>query len=127
MKPLYIWAGGKNKMIPKYQAQPGIPLSGYDTYVEPFFGGGAMMIHVYENNPTVKRFVMNDINPEIVGIYRAIKSDLANFLTRIDAWRHSSCPWPRQTGKRFTTTYEQSTPQPGRNGLPQRNLPHFTS
>lgn len=101
MKPLYIWAGGKNKMIPKYQAQPGIPLSGYDTYIEPFFGGGAMMIHVYENNPTVKRFIMNDINPEIVGIYRAIKSDLNNFLSRIDALEAQFLPLAKADRKTF--------------------------
>ena len=84
MKPLYIWAGGKNKMITKYQSSPGIPYTGYDTYVEPFFGGGAMMIHIYQNAPEVKRFVMNDINPEIVGIYTAIKNDVNNFKTRMD-------------------------------------------
>lgn len=84
MKPLYIWAGGKNKMIPKYHLSPGIPMNGYDTFVEPFFGGGAMMIHVYQNNPTVKKFILNDINPEIVGIYTAIKTDIDNFLKRID-------------------------------------------
>ena len=38
-----MWAGGKNKMIPKYQNDPGIPYSGYDTFVEPFFGGGIIL------------------------------------------------------------------------------------
>jgi DNA adenine methylase len=84
MKPLYIWAGGKNKMIPKYLASPGIPYSGYDTYVEPFFGGGAMMIHIYKNNPNIKRFVINDISSEIMGIYRAIKNDCQTFMSVMD-------------------------------------------
>lgn len=86
MKPLYIWAGGKNKMIPKYKESPGIPYFGYDTYVEPFFGGGAMMIHIYENNPNIKKFVLNDINPEIVGLYTAIKNDVQNFLNECDVY-----------------------------------------
>jgi DNA adenine methylase len=84
MKPLYMWAGGKNKMIPKYLENPGIPMSGYDTYVEPFFGGGAMMIHVYENNPTVKHFILNDINPELVGLYLAIRDNLDEFIQECD-------------------------------------------
>ena len=84
MKPLYIWAGGKNKMIPKYLDNPGIPATGYSTFVEPFFGGGAMMIWVKENCPQVTRFVMNDIKDEIVGIYRAIRDDLDVFLKRMD-------------------------------------------
>jgi len=101
MKPLYMWAGGKNKMIKKYQESPGIPLSGYDTYVEPFFGGGAMMIHVYENNPTVQRFVMNDINPEIIGIYNAIKNDVENFKDRMDILESQWLPLEKDERKKF--------------------------
>ena len=86
MKPLYMWAGGKNKMIPKYLENPGIPYSGYDTYVEPFFGGGAMMIHIYENNPTVKHFVLNDVNKELVGLYLAIRDHLDEFVLECDAY-----------------------------------------
>lgn len=101
MKPLYIWAGGKNKMIPKYLANPGIPLSGYDTFVEPFFGGGAMMVYIYQNNPTVKKFVMNDINPEIIGIYTAIKNDVNNFINRIDALQIQYLPLDKASRKAF--------------------------
>jgi len=101
MKPLYIWAGGKNKMIPKYQANPGIPYSGYDTFVEPFFGGGAMMVHIFQNAPQVKRFIMNDINPEIVGIYRAIKSDVQNFLNRMDVLQAAYLPLSKVDRKKF--------------------------
>lgn len=86
MKPLYMWAGGKNKMIPKYQVSPGLPITGYDTFVEPFFGAGAMMIHMYKHNPDIKKFVLNDINPEIVGLYRAIKSDVGEFITICDTF-----------------------------------------
>lgn len=101
MKPLYIWAGGKNKMIPKYQRSPGIPLSGYDTFVEPFFGGGAMMIYIYENNPTVKKFIINDINPEIVGIYTAIKTDVETFVARMDSLQSQYLPLDKANRKKF--------------------------
>jgi len=101
MKPLYIWAGGKNKMIPKYQLNPGIPYSGYDTFVEPFFGGGAMMVHIYENNPTVKKFIINDINAEIVGLYRAIKTDVANFTARMDTLEAQYLPLAKADRKKY--------------------------
>jgi DNA adenine methylase len=96
-----MWAGGKNKMIPKYQADPGIPMTGYDTYVEPFFGGGAMMIHVYKNNPTVKNFVLNDINTEIVGLYRAIKTDVVAFLARMDQLQAQYIPMSKADRRTF--------------------------
>lgn len=101
MKPLYIWAGGKNKMIPKYKANPGLPYSGYDTFVEPFFGGGAMMIHIHENNPNVKKFVMNDINPEIVGVYTAIKNDVDNFIKRMNFLQAAYLPLSKDNRKKF--------------------------
>lgn len=101
MKPLYIWAGGKNKMIPKYLKNPGIPYSGYDTFVEPFFGGGAMMVHIHENNPNVKKFVMNDINAEIVGVYTAIKNDVDNFVKRMDALQAAYLPLTKEKRKEF--------------------------
>jgi DNA adenine methylase len=117
MKPLYIWAGGKNKMIPKYKMNPSIPYNGYDTYVEPFFGGGAMMIHVYENAPNVKKFILNDINPEIVGIYTAIKTDLLPFLDRMDSLEQQYLPLNKEDRKKFyyslreeyTTNWKQWT------------------
>lgn len=101
MKPLYIWAGGKNKMIPKYQELPGIPYSGYDTFVEPFFGGGAMMIHVYQNNPNVKRFIINDVNPEIIGVYTAIKTDIDNFIKRMNVLQAAYLPLAKADRKKF--------------------------
>jgi len=101
MKPLYMWAGGKNKMISKYVLNPGIPLSEYDTYVEPFFGGGAMMIYMYENNPNIKRFVLNDINKEIVGLYRTIKTSVIEFIRILDGLCNQYLPLSKEDRKKF--------------------------
>ena len=46
-KPLFIWAGGKNKMLKHYIPILPSPLEmSIKSYVEPFFGGGAMFIHM---------------------------------------------------------------------------------
>ena len=76
MKPLYKWAGGKNKLI-NNDYQPYLPKS-FDTYCEPFFGGGAMFTWAFKQNPKAK-FVINDINQHIMNIYRAIKGDYSTF------------------------------------------------
>lgn len=108
MKPLYMWAGGKTKMLPKYQASPGIPLSGYDTYVEPFFGGGAMMIYLAKHAPGIQRFVLNDINSEIVALYRAIKTDVNGFMTECDQYCARYLPLaPADRKKYFYEVREQ--------------------
>ena len=101
MKPLYMWAGGKNKMISKYLENPGIPTSGFDTFVEPFFGGGAMTIWVYENCPNVQRFVINDIKEELVGIYKAIKNDVDNFIKRMDVLEAQYLPLDKDKRKEW--------------------------
>ena len=74
MKPLYIWAGGKNKMLKHYKD---IMPSSVDTYIEPFFGGGAMFIHVI-NTYKPKRAFINDINPD------SIKNDYAEFINKLN-------------------------------------------
>lgn len=84
MKPLYIWAGGKSKMIPKYQKAPGLSVEHCDTYVEPFFGGGAMMCWMKQHQPTIKRWVLNDVKSELTDIYEAIKTDVDAFILRVD-------------------------------------------
>ena len=75
-----MWAGGKNRMLKKYQ--PFLPES-FDKYVEPFFGGGAMFLWAYEKNPDAS-FVINDINKHIVQIYKSVRDDHEHFCETMD-------------------------------------------
>lgn len=76
IKPLFKWAGGKSKMLKYYQ--PYMPQTPVNTYSEPFFGGGAMFAHVIERyNP--QEVWINDINSDIINVYRSIAYDFAVF------------------------------------------------
>ena len=79
MTPLFMWAGGKTKLLEHYA--PFLPES-FDSYHEPFFGGGAMFTWAYEKNPDANFFI-NDINEHIIGIYQAIRDDLPTFTATI--------------------------------------------
>jgi DNA adenine methylase len=81
-----MWAGGKSRMIPKYQSSPGIPYSDYDSYVEPFFGGGAMMLHIATKRKldTKVQYTINDINKDIMNIYTSIKDSVTEFTQECD-------------------------------------------
>lgn len=81
MKPFYMWAGGKSKLIKHYD--PIWPSVKIDTYVEPFFGGGAIFGWLYERQG-FKQAVINDINAELVGVLRAVRDDLPGFLAAVD-------------------------------------------
>ena len=80
MKPLFIWAGGKNKMLKHYK--PFMPKN-VKTYIEPFFGGGAMFIHVV-NHYNPKYLIINDVNSDIVRIYKTIKDNFEDFTKLMD-------------------------------------------
>ena len=84
MKPLFMWAGGKTRMIKKYAEY--LPDT-FDHYVEPFVGAGAMFVWAYQKNPEAT-FVLNDSNESIMRIYAAIKSDVELFMDRLDDLSH---------------------------------------
>ena len=80
MKPLFMWAGGKTKVLKHYA--PFMPQE-FRTYYEPFFGGGAMFVHIM-NNYKPKHVIVNDVNPSIINIYRAIRGDVGEFIRELD-------------------------------------------
>lgn len=96
-KPLFIWAGGKNKMLKHYK--PHMPKT-VDKYFEPFFGGGAMFIHVF-NNYKPDEMVINDINTDIVRIYKTIKTDCDAFLKILDNLSQQYLPLNKENRKEF--------------------------
>jgi DNA adenine methylase len=97
MKPLFIWAGGKNKMLKHYL--PIMPKQ-VDTYVEPFFGGGAMFCHIVQNYQP-KKLVINDVNADIVRIYNSIKNNLPEFLFKLDSYCDVYLPMNKEDRKKY--------------------------
>lgn len=66
-KPFVKWAGGKRSIIDKL-----VELSPktYNTYYEPFVGGGAMLFEL-----TPKKAVINDYNSELINVYCCIRDE----------------------------------------------------
>ncbi len=99
MKPLFMWAGGKTRLIKKYEDMGVMPES-FDKYIEPFVGAGAMFIWAYKKNPDAK-FVINDSNESIMGIYKAIKKDTQNFITHMGSLSDAYLPLSKDNRKAF--------------------------
>lgn len=78
IKPLFMWAGGKTKLIKKYE--PIFENIDYSTYVEPFFGGGAVFCWKHAD---ADNLIINDLNSELMGICRAISDDHESFIKYI--------------------------------------------
>ena len=97
MKPLFMWAGGKTKVIKHYL--PYMPTE-VDTYYEPFFGGGAMFIHMMnEYNP--RHVFINDINNDIMQIYRSVRDRFASFCAFLNVYEEAYIPLNKSDRKKY--------------------------
>lgn len=67
-KPIIPWIGGKRKLVPEI-----LPLfPAHQCYVEPFAGGAALF---FMKEPSETE-VLNDINGDIINLYRVVKHHL---------------------------------------------------
>lgn len=72
VKPFLKWAGGKTQLINELSAF--IPLE-YNTYIEPFIGGGALFFYL---NP--KNAILADSNPELINCYKTVRDNIETLI-----------------------------------------------
>lgn len=71
-EPFVKWAGGKRQVIPDLDKLGLLlPDSDYDTFHEPFVGGGAVFFHLGPDTA-----VINDSNPDLMNAYRVIRDSV---------------------------------------------------
>lgn len=70
LKPLVKWSGGKGDEIKEFEQY--FPAN-YNTYIEPFVGGGAVFFHL-----SPQKAVINDVHKELVDFYRSIANKKAH-------------------------------------------------
>ncbi|AZT91253.1 DNA adenine methylase [Caldicellulosiruptor changbaiensis] len=68
--PIVKWAGGKRQIIDKLMKKKPKEFS---VYFEPFLGGGALLIELY-NRGMLKKAVVSDINFDLINLYIVIKT-----------------------------------------------------
>jgi DNA adenine methylase len=74
---LVKWSGGKSDEIKQFANH--FPLT-YDTYLEPFIGGGSVYFHL-----APKKAVISDVHQELIDLYQSIKAghaaEIHQFMT----------------------------------------------
>ena len=75
-KPVIKWAGGKTQLLPVIKNK--MPKQ-YNTYFEPFFGGGALFFSIKP-----KKSVINDFNCELINLYNMIKEYPYELINELD-------------------------------------------
>ena len=82
-RPFLKWAGGKGQLIPQYsQFFP----QEFDTYYEPFLGGGAIFFHLQP-----RRSVLMDINPELVNVYTCVRDRVEDLISLLEIHHELHC------------------------------------
>lgn len=87
-KPFLKWAGGKTQLLPTidYFLPDTFRDENEITYIEPFVGGGAMLFHMLQKYPNIKRAIINDINPHLINAYNVLRDEplsLINVLNEL--------------------------------------------
>jgi len=77
LKPILKWAGGKSSLIPQLLRH--FPKK-FDRYIEPFLGGGAVYLSLGLKAPSI----VNDLNPEIINLYEAVRDTPQDLMTELD-------------------------------------------
>lgn len=77
MKPFFKYSGGKRKEAPVVDK---LKPASFDTFYEPFLGGGAIWLHL--DHP---KNVVNDNYPDVINFYNVLKDDTIKFVSQINA------------------------------------------
>ena len=85
-KPFLKWAGGKTQLINDIERSlPQDLISSKFAYVEPFVGSGAVLFWMLNNFPNIEKAVINDINEDLINVYRIISSKPQELLSILES------------------------------------------
>ncbi len=76
MNPILKYRGGKSREIIKFEQY--IPRN-FDTYIEPFLGGGAVYFHLEP-----RCAIINDINEKLISFYLNVRNDFDVMRVQLD-------------------------------------------
>ena len=91
MNPVIKWAGGKRQLLSEIEKR--LPKT-YNTYYEPFFGGGAVYFYLNPNNA-----IINDSNPQLINMYNQIKYNSSELMRLLSIYETEYNSFPSQEFK----------------------------
>ena len=82
-KPFVKWAGGKRQLITLLEGH--LPKK-FNTYFEPFLGGGALLFHLLNQSPNLKCSI-SDLNSDLILAYITIRDKVEQLIESLE--KHS--------------------------------------
>lgn len=80
LKSIITRIGNKSKYIKYFEKY--IPRD-YNTYIEPFVGSGSLLLYLKP-----KKFIINDINKELIDIWKLLKDDPKYLINKVKLFRN---------------------------------------
>ncbi len=81
-EPFVKWAGGKKKLLPAYDTL--LP-SHFETYHEPFLGGGAVFLYLAHVG-RVGRAILSDVNGELMQLWRVVRDAPERLIAELEGY-----------------------------------------
>lgn len=82
-QPFLKWAGGKRQLMKEIELRLPGNLESFNTYIEPFIGGGAVLFHLLKKYD-FENVHISDLNPELILCYEMLKLDAKSVIKNLD-------------------------------------------
>lgn len=102
-KPFIKWVGGKTQLLSDIAKALPVDFARKKewVYVEPFVGGGAVLLWMLQQFPNIKRAVINDINPHLMVTYRVVKEDPNSLISLLRTLQGEYLSLPENQRKQY--------------------------
>ncbi len=85
-RPIVKWAGGKGQLL--QDLEDNLPTS-FETYYEPFFGGGALFFFL-SSKGLVKRAILSDLNQDLMNLYMVVRNKVDELIEELASGRYKN-------------------------------------
>lgn len=110
VKPFLKWAGGKRQLVPLIIENYLPKNHNYQTYYEPFIGGGALLFTLQP-----KKAVINDSNAELINCYKVVKDSVDELIDDLefhknnDEYYYAIRDWDREESFQHKTPVQRAS------------------
>lgn len=82
-KPIIKWVGGKTQLLNIINDNLPQNISHFNTYMEPFIGGAAVLFYIVPKLPNIKNVFINDLNYKLTNLYTVVKNKHLKLINQL--------------------------------------------
>lgn len=82
-KPIIKWVGGKTQLLNTINDNLPQNISHFNTYMEPFIGGAAVLFYLVPKLHNIKNVFINDLNYKLTNLYTVVKNKHLKLINQL--------------------------------------------